>query len=172
MVPKQVQYAAFALGGLAVVWLIWAYVLPRGSREPTVEQLREVLEKGPPDAAKWESGVWVKAGGDAPMDSQEEYVRHARAEAADRLGALPDRKEREESLPVLLKAMDDPDVLIRGRAGAAVQVIMGQDYQFRPDAPPEERKKCIDRITWDWKILITKEIVIPPETLDYKSPVE
>jgi hypothetical protein len=131
---RRVQYAILILGVLAGLNLIWMYVLPKHEKEPSVEELRAVLSQGADSSG---------AQG-ATVDSE---LSLKRAQAADKLGALHDM----DSVPVLLKAMDDPDLLVRGRAGVAVREIMGSDSLYRPSDPPEQRKKRIEQIRRDWE---------------------
>jgi hypothetical protein len=91
----RVAYPIIAAGILSAAWLAWTYLLPERAPKPeSAEDLRNVLEKG---------------------DSIQ-----ARAAAAAKLGEMRD----EESMPVLLRAMEDPDPMIRGQAAAAVRKIM------------------------------------------------
>jgi HEAT repeat protein len=71
----------------------------------------------------------------------------ARAEAAAKLGEMGD----EESMPALLRAMEDPNPAVRGRAAAAVRKIMKADYFFRANDPPERRKQVIAIIKGHWE---------------------
>ncbi len=72
----------------------------------------------------------VKGGGDPEV----------RATAAQGLGWAMDW----ESVPDLLKMCDDPSPLVRGRAGAALQLILGADYHFRANDDSQTRKKAIE----------------------------
>ncbi len=118
----RVSYLIIAAGVLSAAWLGWTYLLPQRAPKPeSAEDLRDVLEKG---------------------DSKEE-----RAVAAAKLGEMRD----EESMPMLLRAMEDPDPVLRGRAAAAVRKIMGADYFFRAGDPPERRKEVIATIKRDWE---------------------
>ena len=119
---RQIYYSIIAAGIFSAMWLGHAYLLPSQSQsQQSAEQLREVLAKG---------------------DS-----RQARAVAAAKLGEMRD----EDSMPALLRAMEDPDPLIRGRAAAAVRKIMKANYYFRAGDSPERRKEVIDRIKKDWE---------------------
>ncbi len=118
----RVSYLIIAAGILSAVWLGWTYLLPERAPKPeSAEDLRDVLEKG-----------------DSTQD---------RTVAAAKLGEMRD----EESMPVLLRAMEDPDPLIRGRAAAAVRKIMGADYYFRASDPPQRRNEVIATIKRDWE---------------------
>lgn len=129
------------LGCLAVSWLVYSYwPVPDESGElssqPVVEELREILGGGPSKLSDASSGATPR-----PPD------RVARAQAASKLGALRD----EDSMPLLLKAMEDPDPLIRGRAGVAVQKIMKADYYFRAEDPPHRRAEVLAEISRVWE---------------------
>jgi len=54
-------------------------------------------------------------------------------------------------MPLLLAAMEDPDPLIRGRAGVAVQKIMKADYYFRAEDPPRRRAQVLAEIKRVWE---------------------
>jgi hypothetical protein len=70
-----------------------------------------------------------------------------RAAAADALGEIADW----EAIPQLLEAMNDPDPIVRGRAGVAAQKIVGADYHFRAEAPEEERREIMGLIWQYWE---------------------
>jgi len=69
----------------------------------------------------------------------EEHPPEVRAAAAQRLGRLRDFESAEK----LLDLMDDPSPQVRGRAGVALQRILGADYGFHAHDPPEKRRKII-----------------------------
>ena len=118
---RRVCYLIIAGGVLCVAWLGRGYLLPDRSPQPSAQDLRGVL---------------------AESDSQA-----ARADAAARLGQMRD----EESMSALLESMEDPDPVIRGRAAAAVRKVMGADYYFRADDPPQRRKQVIAIIKKQWE---------------------
>lgn len=118
----RVSSLIITAGVLSAVWLGWTYLLPEPAPKPeSAEDLRDVLEKG--------------------------NSMRARTVAAAKLGEMRD----EESMPALLRAMEDPDPVLRGRAAAAVRKIMGADYYFRAGDPPERRKEVIATIKRDWE---------------------
>jgi hypothetical protein len=51
-----------------------------------------------------------------------------------------------QSLPRLFALMEHPDPRVRGKAGAAAREIMGADYYFRANDPPEDRARVLARI--------------------------
>lgn len=44
-----------------------------------------------------------------------------------------------DSMPVLLKLLDDPNEAVRARAGMAVNLMLGRNYGFKANDPPEVR---------------------------------
>jgi hypothetical protein len=54
-------------------------------------------------------------------------------------------------MPLLIRAMEDPDPMIRGQAAAAVRKMMRADYYFRATDPPEQHSEVIARIKRDWE---------------------
>jgi len=79
-------------------------------------------------------------------ESQSDRVRAAVARG---LASEPDY----DSMPVLLDALADPSPVVRDRAGAAVQQLLGAEFQFAADAPPEERERDIAAIRKEWERL-------------------
>ena len=65
-----------------------------------------------------------------------------RAAAAQRLGRL----RVKESLPQLVEMMEDESLLVRGRAGVAVQQILGVGIHFKANAPAQERAKVVGEL--------------------------
>jgi len=57
-----------------------------------------------------------------------------------------------DSMPALLDALDDPSLVVRGRAGVAVARMMSVDFDFRADAPAEQRQAIVKRFReqWEW----------------------
>ena len=50
------------------------------------------------------------------------------------------------SMPTLMELLNHEDVMVRGRAGAAVTKILGVDVGYRAEMPEPERKKMIEAI--------------------------
>jgi hypothetical protein len=55
------------------------------------------------------------------------------------------------SLPEMFAAMEDPDATIRGRGATAAVKIMGMDFGFRANDPPEKRKKILAEMRREYK---------------------
>ena len=60
------------------------------------------------------------------------------------------------SMPKVFKMMEDPDPLVRGRAGAAAREIMGGDCFFRANDPPEKRAKIIELMKEEYQIMLPR----------------
>ena len=56
------------------------------------------------------------------------------------------------SMPSLLDLLEHEDSLVRGRAGAAVQKILGADFGFRANLPEDQRAKVIAVIRHDYEL--------------------
>ena len=57
------------------------------------------------------------------------------------------QKQRDyQSIPRLFELMEHEDPRVRGKAGAAVAEIMGADYGFAADDPPERRRVVLQRM--------------------------
>lgn len=56
------------------------------------------------------------------------------------------------SMPVLIELLNDPDPLVRGQAGVAVQKILGADFGFRAELPESERQRIIKLIQQDYQV--------------------
>ena len=80
------------------------------------------------------------------LGTQQEQPK-VRAAAARALGRL----HFWAGMPALVEALEDPDPLVRGRAGAAVRKMLGRDYLFRANDPPARRRQAVDNIRRDWR---------------------
>ena len=73
-------------------------------------------------------------------DTKEDpYVRAAAVQAIGRLRAWDQRH-------AAIDALEDPSPLVRGRAAAALKNMVGRDFLFRANDPPEERAKAVANI--------------------------
>jgi len=78
---------------------------------------------------------------------REEEQPNVRAAAARAIGRL----QLWDGMPALVEAMEHPDPLVRGRAGAAVRKMLGRDYGFRADDPQAKRDVAISAIRKVWR---------------------
>ena len=70
-----------------------------------------------------------------------------RAAAAQSLG----RMRIWQAMPSLVDALEDPDPLVRGRAGASVRRMLGVDFGFRANASLADRERAVRKIRSSWQ---------------------
>jgi hypothetical protein len=70
-----------------------------------------------------------------------------RAHAIQQLGVA----EVRSSTPALIACLRDQKLVIRGRAGTALQRVLGTDFGFRAGDPPDRRKGAIAAIERYWE---------------------
>jgi hypothetical protein len=63
-----------------------------------------------------------------------------------------------DSMDPIIDALNDDDPLVRGRAGRAVERMLGMQFGLRHDAPVEERKAKIKLVRTAWKQMKTSEV--------------
>lgn len=56
------------------------------------------------------------------------------------------------SLPTLVQLLEHPDSEVRGQAGVAVRKILGADFGFRANDPPDKRAKAVAHIKRDLEV--------------------
>ena len=110
-----------ALGVLALGFLFWYFFFPSGDRPLSIEELRVLLAEGKTPAE--------------------------RAQGAAGLGERGDKA----SIPLLFLAMEDGSALVRARAGVAVKKILGTDFFYDPEAPPEKRREALEKYQALWE---------------------
>jgi HEAT repeat protein len=74
---------------------------------------------------------------------KEDEAPQARAAAADALG----RQKAVDGLKALVQAMRSPNPQVAGRAYAAVRIILGTDYGWRPNLSAEKKEQIVQRIS-------------------------
>jgi HEAT repeat protein len=83
----------------------------------------------------------VKSAADTLVESMKSDHRPSvRTAAARALGRI----EVWETMPDLIRALNDPEIEVRQAANVAITSIIGIDYGFRPDAGPAERRRFIN----------------------------
>jgi len=147
---------------LGVVMLVvgavhgWYYLGGLGwSASP--EQLAEQALQGSTVKEKTKAAVRLGDCGSEARDDlrrvyQESDLPEVRAACIQGLGAMEDY----DSMDLLLEAMNDKSLLVRGRAGSVVnKMIMGPDVRtpFRASDPEEDRKKAIESLRKYWEEL-------------------
>jgi HEAT repeat protein len=128
-------------GAGALAWVYW----PRSERAATPEQLVEQALTGDTPLIQQQAATALVAHQHATAPQLRQVLKEARhpdvrAAAAQGLGDVQDF----QSVPELLRLCDDPAPLVRGRAGAAVTSIIGMDFFFKAEDPPDQRKAAIE----------------------------
>ena len=128
-------------GAGALAWVYW----PRSERANTPEQLAQQALSGDNPIVQQMAASQLSNHRHAAAPQLRQVLKEARhpdvrAAAAQGLGDVQDF----QSVPELLRLCDDPSPLVRGRAGAAVTNIIGMDFFFKADDPPEQRKAVIE----------------------------
>ena len=151
----HVYYAIIGAGLLTIVGLVIWQVRPEpeepldppevlvqklnsnASKEEKVKAARDFIRHG--EAARREVRVAVN-----------QHQQYDREVVAPLLQATAKNRDY-RSMPTLLKLLEHKDPLVRGRAGAAVQKILGADFGFDARATPEERARVIKMIKEDYQ---------------------
>ena len=148
---KTLLIIAGLLFALLVLFYAWRF-LSSGERHRSPEELvREALEST--DPAEQEKAVLelTELGTPALKHLQrvlaESQTDRVRAAAIQGLAFQQDY----DSMPALLDAMADPSLVIRVRAGAAVQKLLGVKIDFHANAPPKEREKAVAILRKEWE---------------------
>ena len=121
MKNPYVQHSLIGAGILAFGFLFWYFYFPAGDTSLTVPELRTLLAEG--------------------------TTPEERAQGAAGLGERGDK----DSIPLLFAAMEDDSVLVRARAGIAVKKILGSDFFFNPEDPPEKRGESLEKYKALWE---------------------
>jgi hypothetical protein len=148
---RKVQYAILG-GGLPVLLALLVWQILPAERRPSPDQLaRQALEAATPAEQEVAAVRLAELGTDAKdhlrqvlTESQSAAVRAACIRG---LAAQWDY----DTMPMLLDALEDPSPLVRGRAGVAVQRLLGADFGFRCDDPPEKRGMVVKRLRQEWE---------------------
>lgn len=131
--------AACLAGAAVLAWLYW----PRAQHRATPEQLAEQALSAENPIAQARATTELRTRGAAPQLREvmaQTRDAEVRATAAQALGDLEDF----QSVPELLTLCDDASPLVRGRAGAALCSILGADFPFAADLPPDKRTRVTD----------------------------
>jgi len=145
MVPKNVQYLALAVGVLILAVILAVSFWPKGVPDPP-EVLEERIVSGESVEQRAQAARdMIYHGEEARGYAGEALSRYERSEPEVLVPLVQSvQKARDwRSIPRLFELMEHPDPLIRGKAGAAASKIMGADYFFRANDPPEKRAEAL-----------------------------
>ena len=156
-----IQYSIVALGVIVGLVAGVRWLWPAASEEPLSppQALSAVLSGPAPTVEKVRAAQQILRHGEAARSEARAaiaaYSQHEPAVMAPLLQATAKNKDY-RSMPTLLELLDHPEPLVRGRAGAAIQKIMGADYGFRANAPPEERAPLVAAIRTDYQMALPR----------------
>lgn len=151
---EKIYYSAIGGGLLCfvliIVWQVWPD--PIEPLDPP-GVLAQRLETAPPDQKVKAANDFVRHGEAARSEVRSALSQHQRHEpevVAPLLQATMKNRDY-RSMPTLLDLLEHEDPIVRGRAGAAIQKILGADLGFRANAPDEERTRVIKLIRQDYE---------------------
>jgi HEAT repeat protein len=144
------QYTVFGVVGLCVIWLIGRQFL--GERQLPPDELADLAMNAPTVEERQAAANELSKCGEEQIEAfrrifLESDTPEVRAVMAQSLGKCRDI----DSLGELIDAMEDPSPLVRGRAGAVVQEMVGMDMSFDAEGPPAERQKIVAFCRRFWK---------------------
>ena len=151
---EHIYYTIIGAGLLLVVAIVVWQVWPESTEPldpPAV--LSQKLETAPPAQKVKAAQDFVRHGAAARTEVRAALEQHQRYEpevVAPLLQATMKNRDY-RSMPTLIELLEHEDPLVRGRAGAAVQKILGADFGYRANAPDEERRRIIEVIKSDYQ---------------------
>lgn len=152
---EPIYYAVIGVGVLAIVGVVVWNTWPE-QREPLPppQVLAEQLDNATTKEERVEAArAFIRHGDAARVEVRAALEQHKQYEAevvAPLLQATMKNRDY-RSLPTLIDLLEDEDPNVRGRAGAAIQKILGADFGFRANLPKEEREKIIEFIKQDYE---------------------
>ena len=155
---QPIYYAVIALGVICLGFTIWRWVgtaaPDRPSESPDV--LLEKISSAPAEDDQFRAARdLVRYGREARPQLRQAVAASQDKPAVVRrqlyLGVM--KAGDWQSLPELFRAMEHPDPIVRGGAGAAAQGIMGMDFQFRANDPPETRAAILKDMRKEFEVV-------------------
>jgi hypothetical protein len=137
---------------VAVVEYLYLYG-PLGDGEPSAEDLQNTAMKAPEVNEREQAVLRLGAKGRVAVPQLREVLRSARepevkAAAIRSLGHNYDY----QSVPAMLKGLNDPSPLVRSRSHAALVKVLGvKAIDYDVHAPPAEQQKYVEFYRSQWK---------------------
>ncbi len=150
MKRESIYYTVIGAGILVILAVVMWQFWPAANKplDPP-EVVAQRLDSSPTKEGKVQAAQDLVRHGPAAREQIRAAISHYEdyePEVVAPLAQAAMKSEDYQSLPVLLRMMEDEDANVRGRAGAAVQRIMGADYGFRANMPADERARIIAQI--------------------------
>jgi hypothetical protein len=134
---------------LAVAAGAWWWLGSGAERLDPPEVLQERVLQGPSVEVRSQAARDMVRHGPEAQPFVHRALAEYRGNDADVLVPLLQgaQKQRDwQSIDRLFELVEHPDARVRGKAGVAVAEIMGADYGFSADDPPEKRREVLDRM--------------------------
>lgn len=148
MLPKNAQYGILAIGGVTAIVILAISFWPDRVPDPP-EVLQQRILGGESVETRSQAARDMIYHGERARGTVGESLQQYRGgepEVVVPLIQATQKAKDSRSLPRLFELMEDPDPRIRGKAAAAVRKIMGSDYFFRANDPPEQRAETLRAI--------------------------
>lgn len=149
---KALYVTAGSLAALTISVYGWAWVASSGGdRSPG--QLADRALQAPTETEQIEAALALASckGHEAKLEMQRvlttssvSTIRAAMIESLASQGAY-------EYMTLFLDALDDENPWVRGRAGAAVQQLLAQRYDYHPEDSAAQRAPAIQAMRRDWE---------------------
>jgi hypothetical protein len=150
--------AWFLVGGAALTAVVlWWWLRPSGERlDPPAVLQQRVLESNSVEVQSQAARDMLRHDEQARPEARRMLAEYRGSETAVLVPLVEGvQKQRDwRSLPRLFELLEHPDARVRGKAGAAAREIMGADYGFRAEDPPEVRFEAIQRMRLIHKTLV------------------
>lgn len=156
MKSEFVQYGIIGTAILLLAGVAAVYAWPDKKVEPLdpPEIVAERLEQSDSTDVKVRAAHdFIRHGERARVQVRQALASHANYEpevVAPLLQATMKNRDL-ASAPTVIALLEHPDPKVRGRAGAAVRKILGADFGFRANDPPEKRRKIVKIIKDDFE---------------------
>jgi hypothetical protein len=138
---QTIYYCVIGLGVLTGIVVLVRQFVSRERLDPPNVLAEQILENSPTEQRIRAAHDMVRHGSQARSEMHR-VMSDLRTDDPEVMAATIEAAAAArcwQSLPRLFELMEHQDVRVRGKAGAAVGVIMGADYYFRAADPPEER---------------------------------
>jgi hypothetical protein len=119
-----------------VVWVYW----PRKEASVSPEELvQEALNSDSPTHVRQQAVYQLTAQREVP--ELRRVLREGRTPEV-KVAAVQGlaRAQDIESGPRMFDLLNDPDAMVRGQAGAAITAMLGEDYNYSAEDPPQKRQ--------------------------------
>jgi len=155
MKREHIYYAVIGVGLLIIVGtVVWQFRPEPTEPLPPPEVVAEQLDTADSTEQRVQAArTFVRHGEAARQQVRTALEQHQRyePEVVEPLVAATMKNRDYRSMPTLLELLEHEDPEVRGRAGAAIQKILGADFGYRANLPESERAKIVEFIRDDYE---------------------